>query len=443
MKIPALLQRLNPIRACMTRKAASTDKKPSGQSPQADAPSDLCIEGATSSKSSAAAADPSVAADPIAATAQPSAATAKPSAATAKPAASPAKPRNMAEPNAAAPMETSSVVTTPPRTPLSAHKKNPSRALMTPPRTPSSMKKPKMSSVVMTPPRTPSYATPAYVHDMVDGKTEPPTDPPDVQAFLSRLSRLAAHLDLSAADERAAAALFSWKDPVMISRAPGRLDVMGGIADYSGSLVLEMPIAEATFVAVQLQPHRDDVRLVSLLPCGSATDRSAEFSIKSYEVCGGKKGKSYKMPWDKKRIVVAPPSLSALGAALRTAVGRHTEWVGYVLGCLAALVDERKVSLAGGGLSILVSSDVPESKGVASSAALEVATMRALGALFGLEIHGRELALLCQRVENEVSVVVDVYVQVHADKFAHVCVSCASICLSRTPFPLANPKSPI
>jgi galactokinase len=124
-------------------------------------------------------------------------------------------------------------------------------------------------------------------------------------------------------------------------------------------------------------------------------------------------------------------------------VGRHTEWVGYVLGCLAALVDERKVSLAGGGLSILVSSDVPESKGVASSAALEVATMRALGALFGLEIHGRELALLCQRVENEVSVVVDVYVQVHADKFAHVCVSCASICLSRTPFPLTNPKSPI
>jgi hypothetical protein len=26
---------------------------------------------------------------------------------------------------------------------------------------------------------------------------------------------------------------------------------MGGIADYSGSLVLEMPIAEATLVAIQ------------------------------------------------------------------------------------------------------------------------------------------------------------------------------------------------
>src|SRR5216117_4066435 len=40
--------------------------------------------------------------------------------------------------------------------------------------------------------------------------------------------------------------------PLIISRAPGRLDVMGGIADYSGSLVLQRPIAEATFAAIQV-----------------------------------------------------------------------------------------------------------------------------------------------------------------------------------------------
>jgi len=39
--------------------------------------------------------------------------------------------------------------------------------------------------------------------------------------------------------------------PVTVTRAPGRLDVMGGIADYSGALVLEMPIAAATWVAAQ------------------------------------------------------------------------------------------------------------------------------------------------------------------------------------------------
>ena len=31
---------------------------------------------------------------------------------------------------------------------------------------------------------------------------------------------------------------------IFVTRAPGRLDVMGGIADYSGSLVLEMPIEQ-------------------------------------------------------------------------------------------------------------------------------------------------------------------------------------------------------
>ena len=44
------------------------------------------------------------------------------------------------------------------------------------------------------------------------------------------------------------------QDPVYVARAPGRLDVMGGIADYSGSLVLQLPLAEACHVAVQRHP---------------------------------------------------------------------------------------------------------------------------------------------------------------------------------------------
>ncbi|HQZ17031.1 MAG TPA: galactokinase family protein, partial [Vicinamibacteria bacterium] len=38
---------------------------------------------------------------------------------------------------------------------------------------------------------------------------------------------------------------------IFIARAPGRLDLMGGIADYSGSLVLQWPLREATLVAAQ------------------------------------------------------------------------------------------------------------------------------------------------------------------------------------------------
>src|SRR5215469_12273070 len=49
--------------------------------------------------------------------------------------------------------------------------------------------------------------------------------------------------------------LFDAATPIFIGRAPGRLDVMGGIADYSGSLVLQWPIREATLVAVQAVPE--------------------------------------------------------------------------------------------------------------------------------------------------------------------------------------------
>lgn len=40
---------------------------------------------------------------------------------------------------------------------------------------------------------------------------------------------------------------------IYVSRAPGRLDVMGGIADYSGSLVLQLPLRQACHVALQRQ----------------------------------------------------------------------------------------------------------------------------------------------------------------------------------------------
>ena len=64
----------------------------------------------------------------------------------------------------------------------------------------------------------------------------------------------------------------------MVTRAPGRLDVMGGIADYSGSLVLQMPLAEACHVAAQLQKAPSSecslsaIRVVSFNNSGS-TDR--------------------------------------------------------------------------------------------------------------------------------------------------------------------------
>jgi L-arabinokinase len=65
-------------------------------------------------------------------------------------------------------------------------------------------------------------------------------------AFLKSLSLLAASGDPHSPEERhlrervAASALFNWEKELYVARAPGRLDVMGGIADYSGSLVLQV-----------------------------------------------------------------------------------------------------------------------------------------------------------------------------------------------------------
>src|SRR5215212_10092181 len=73
----------------------------------------------------------------------------------------------------------------------------------------------------------------------------------DFAAHVDQLRRLPQHADGSLRT------FFDRDSPIHVARAPGRLDVMGGIGDYSGSLVLEMPIAEAAFAAVQVTRATD------------------------------------------------------------------------------------------------------------------------------------------------------------------------------------------
>jgi L-arabinokinase len=70
-------------------------------------------------------------------------------------------------------------------------------------------------------------------------------------------------------------AFFEPESELTITRAPGRLDVMGGIADYSGSLVLELPIAEATIVALQ----RDQTRRISIISLVDNETRALSFDM--------------------------------------------------------------------------------------------------------------------------------------------------------------------
>ncbi|MCM3872467.1 MAG: hypothetical protein ND895_17420 [Pyrinomonadaceae bacterium] len=193
----------------------------------------------------------------------------------------------------------------------------------------------------------------------------------DVSAFIETLSRLG--VDPAPATRT----LFDPKLELTVSRAPGRLDVMGGIADYSGSLVLELPIAEATFVALQ----RDDtrrLRVVSLTE-GETADLSFEMPLADLERDGEP------IEYDEARKYFKR--------------GSTPQWAAYVAGVFLVLTRELGARF-NDGVRLLIWSRVPEGKGVSSSAALEVGTMSAATAAFNLEIAPRELALLCQRAEN-------------------------------------------
>ena len=61
----------------------------------------------------------------------------------------------------------------------------------------------------------------------------------DATAFVELLNGLRAR------GPRELREFFEESGELFVTRAPGRLDLMGGIGDYSGSLVLQLPIASA------------------------------------------------------------------------------------------------------------------------------------------------------------------------------------------------------
>ena len=170
---------------------------------------------------------------------------------------------------------------------------------------------------------------------------------------------------------------FAHDTPLFLARAPGRLDVMGGIADYSGATVLELPLADEVSVVVQESSRPG---------CEIVTRRGTGWQF-------------FTAP-DLAEIVRSTPSnLAAWFLAYE-----QDRWASYVVGVVQAVLqravqDGHEVPV---GLSVLIYSYVPEGRGVASSAALEIATAVAVAACCGITVTGLQLAALCQTVENHV-----------------------------------------
>ena len=147
------------------------------------------------------------------------------------------------------------------------------------------------------------------------------------------------------------------RDPGVVVSAPGRVNLIGEHTDYNGGYVLPMAIPQRTWVAVS---HGRDHQARAASRNLGGGDRIREFTV------GGE-----------------VPTKS---------------WIDYVQGVTQAL---RRDHHALRGFDLAIVSDVPLGSGLSSSAALEVAVLRGLRDLFGLELDDVRLAQLGQIAEND------------------------------------------
>jgi galactokinase len=139
--------------------------------------------------------------------------------------------------------------------------------------------------------------------------------------------------------------------PTVVASAPGRVNLIGEHTDYNGGPVLPVALERRTAVAAR---PADGWRLVSSMD-GKVHD--------------------------------ADPNAPARG-----------DWTDYVMGVVREL---RSMSAAPAGALIAVASTVPIGAGLSSSAALTVASARALGLLAGRPLTPADLVEIAFRAEHD------------------------------------------
>lgn len=143
--------------------------------------------------------------------------------------------------------------------------------------------------------------------------------------------------------------------PAVQGAAPGRVNLIGEHTDYNGGFVLPTPIPQRTIVA--LRPTGGNMVRASSANIGAA--------LAEYDLGTERPGRG---------------------------------WLDYLQGITRLL---RMEGHRFGGFDVLVESTVPLGSGLSSSAALELAFLKALRTAFELRLGDLALARLGQRVENE------------------------------------------
>jgi galactokinase len=154
------------------------------------------------------------------------------------------------------------------------------------------------------------------------------------------------------------------------ARAPGRVNLIGEHTDYNSGFVLPTTIPQVTIV--QLAPTEGDV----VRAWSHNTHGDAEHGQRNGGNGNSAGGVSYR-----------------LGEECR----QH-DWIDFIQGITQVLrTEDQRIS----GFDVRIESTVPMGSGLSSSAALEIAVLRALREAFHLPLTNTDLARIGQRAENE------------------------------------------
>jgi galactokinase len=178
-----------------------------------------------------------------------------------------------------------------------------------------------------------------------------------------------------------------------VYRAPGRVNLIGEHTDYNAGFVMPMAIEAATLIAVAPRPDR---RIVI---------RSENFS-------------------ETEEFDLDEPG------------GRRGHWSDYPRG-VAFILEQDGHHLR--GANILLRGEVPVGAGLSSSAALEVATGYALLDCSAVTVARLQLALACQRAENEFvgmrCGLMDQFTACFAERGRALRLDCRSLAFDQHPLP--------
>ncbi|NIA12846.1 MAG: galactokinase [Nitrospiraceae bacterium] len=143
--------------------------------------------------------------------------------------------------------------------------------------------------------------------------------------------------------------------PELVSRAPGRVNIIGEHTDYNHGFVLPMAIERETLIAARRRGDRTLNAFAANL--GASVEASLDNRVRD----------------------------------------PRNSWIDYVLGVADELA---KLDKPLTGADLMIVGDVPIGCGLSSSASLEMATLTLFEALGGFKIEGAEAPKLGQRVEN-------------------------------------------